>query len=132
MGWVSDFTTYLGLGEEIASIFTGGDDVGALESFLENMFATLLSEIEQVFEQGLTNNLAATAVGGAAQTAKDFLAVDYVNVQRAGESDAQLWTLLSADTSGPSLQALSAQASTMTTGTNIITRRWRRWRNRRV
>ena len=100
MGWVSDFTTYLGLGEEIASIFTGGDDVGALESFLENMFATLLSEIEQVFEQGLTNNLAATAAG-VAQTAKDFLAVNYVNAQRAGESDAQLWTLLSADTSGP-------------------------------
>ena len=116
MGWVSDFTTYLGLGEEIASIFTGGDDVGALESFLENMFATLLSEIEQVFEQDLTNNLAATATG-VAQTAKDFLAVDYVNAQRAGESDAQLWTLLSADTSGPSLQALSAQASTMTTWT---------------
>jgi hypothetical protein len=114
MDWVSGFTTYLGLGEEIAEIFTGGDDVATLESFLENMFSNLFAEIKQVFNQDLTDAAAATAAG-VAQMAQDFLAIDYVNAQRARESDAQLWTLLSTDSSGPSLQALSAQASTMTT-----------------
>ena len=61
--------------------------------------------------------LAAWTAAGVAQTGQDFLAVDYVNAQQAGLSQAQLWRLLSADTSGPPLQELSAQAGTMTTWT---------------
>ena len=114
MDFVSDFSSFLGAGEEIEAFFTGGSDIDAIESWLTNMFANLFAEIKQLFGQDLTNAAAATAAG-VAQTARDFLAVDYVNAQRAGESDAQLWTLLSVDSSGPSLQALSAQASTMTT-----------------
>jgi len=112
MDWVSGFSTFLGLGEQLKNFFSGGDQ--ALESWLTNMFSILLTEIEQVFSQGLTEVEVATA-SGVAQTAQDFLAIDYVNAQQAQETDAQLWSLLSTDTSGPSLQALSAQASTMTT-----------------
>ena len=110
MDWVDGFTTFLGLGQEVAAFFTGED----IESELANLFASLLTEIQQVFDQDLTDAAAATAAG-VAQTAQDFLAINYVNAQQAGESEAQLWTLLSTDSSGPSLQALSAQASTMTT-----------------
>ena len=114
MNWVSGFSTFLGLGKELENFFDGGGGDAALESWLANMFATLLTEIEQVFSQGLTEVEVATALG-VAQTAQDFLAIDYVNAQQAQESDPQLWSLLSTDSSGPSLQALSAQASTMTT-----------------
>ncbi len=116
MGWVSDFSTLLGAGERIEQLFGGSDgiDLAALEKILQNMFDNLLAEIKQVFSQDLTDTAAATAAG-VAQTAHDFLAVDYVNAQRARVSQGQLWDLLTADTSGASLQALSAQASTMTT-----------------
>ena len=124
MDFVSDFTTFLGLGEEVAQLFGYGSsnevDLSALESVLQNMLDKLSTEIKQVFNQDLADTAVATAAG-VAQTALDFLAVDYVNAQQAGRSQqagmlqAQLWSLLTADTSGPPLQDLSAQAATMTT-----------------
>ena len=130
MDFVGGLTTVLGLGEEIAQLFDPGDgsgptiylvDPSALERVLEPILGSLLTEIKQVFNQDLANTLGVTpvaAAAGAAQTAHDFLAVDYVNAQLAGMSQAQLWNLLTADTSGPALQELSAQASMMTTWTD--------------
>ena len=114
MEWVSGFTTFLGLGQEIAGFFSPGLDLGELESMLQDMLTSLLNEVKEVFAQDLTGAAVATAVG-ILQTARDFFAVDYTIAQTAGESPQQLWNLLTVDNFGPSLQALRAQATTMTT-----------------
>ncbi|HXW23888.1 MAG TPA: hypothetical protein VEK73_04000 [Xanthobacteraceae bacterium] len=115
MSAVNDFSSLLSSGSSILDIFGLGSsnslsqaDLAALQS----MFDGLLAEVKQLFLDDLTDAAIATA-SGVAQSAHDFLKVDYANAQRAGESKAELWTLLTADSSAFHLPDLVAQASAM-------------------
>ena len=113
----ADLSSVLTIAESIASIFgIGGGSSGSLDAetiaVLQDMLDNLVSEVEEVFLYDLTEADVYTATG-VAQSAHDFLAVNYANGQANGETAAELWTLLTADTAASRLADLSTQASIM-------------------
>jgi hypothetical protein len=112
MNAVNDFSTLLTIGTTLESIFDPSNDSAEIITAMQQMLGNLLAEIKQVFLTDLTDVVVATAAG-VAQSAHDFLAVDYVNGQKAGMSKAELWAMLTSDTSVARLSDLVAQASIM-------------------
>ena len=113
----ADLSSVLTIEESIASIFgIGGGSSGSLDAetiaVLQDMLDNLLSEVKEVFLYDLTEADVYTATG-VAQSAHDFLAVNYPNAQANGETAAQLWALLTTDTATSRLADLSTQASVM-------------------
>src|SRR5271165_4830049 len=112
MQGVNALSTLLSIGSSLKNIFDPSNDSAEIIAALQQMLANLLAEIKQVFLDDLTDAAIATAAG-VAQSAHDFLAVDYVNAETAGMSKAELWTLLTSDTSVSRLSDLVAQTSIM-------------------
>ena len=96
----------LGAGSALKNIFGGGGLT------IEDIRTAVREEVERAyFRQSAENEIIDAAA--ALQTAQDFLAIDYLDAQNAGETKAELWNKL--DTSGttPQLAHLEEALNTL-------------------
>ena len=95
----------LSIGSALKNIFGGSTPT------LEDIVEAVKQEVGSVFF-GEEVEAEVISAAGSLQAARDFFAIDYLNEQNAGVSNAELWTFLNS-TSAPGLNDLTAVAETV-------------------